>query len=187
MGKFAALADATVMDISALFNRSIRAALVAGLVTAIRTTRHDSSNAAVHWMVASDNGNRSRPWARKTGKINDFRGTKGGRGEEGPRAPVAPVGYRRDNGKNFTATLRFVRERELKEVINRLVQGRHPEGRFYFYHPLAEGMQSEDSGIDDLDLYQERAKIQEAGESAVAAVGQVFQRNILAGNVRKRR
>lgn len=187
MGKFSDLADATVLDIGALFNRSIRAALVAGLVTAVRATRHDSSNAAAHWMVAADNGNKSRPWLRKTGKINDFRGTRGARGEEPPRAPVAPVGYRRDNGKNFAATVRFVRERELKDVIQRLVQGRHPEAKFYFYHPLAEGMQSEDSEIEDLDLYKERAKIQEAGESAVEAVGLAFQRNMLSGNVRKSR
>lgn len=181
-GRFEEEAERAVVDLTRLFNRSIRAALVVGLVTAVRATKHDSSNAAAHWMVAADNGSKSRPWSRKTGKINDFRGTKGSATTDA-RAPVAPVGYRRDGGKHAAATVRFVRERELAEVINRLVQGRHPEGKFYFYHPLAAGAESE--AVDDVGLYAERAHVEEAGNSAVEATAQAFHRNLMAGNVRK--
>lgn len=186
-GKYARQAEEMTLDISALFNRGIRSALLAGLATAVRGTKHDSSNAAAHWLVAMTDGGKSRPWQRKFGKLRDLRGTRG-RGEEGPRLPTAPVGYRRDAGKNATRTLKFVRDRELKEVIDRFVHGRNAPGKFYFYHPLAEGILAEDEDADgDLDLYAHNANIEQAGNSAVEAAGQVFQRNIAAGNYRKGR
>lgn len=174
------------MDLGQLFNRSIRAALVAGLTAAVRATGHDSSNAAAHWMIAAEDGSKSRPWQRKTGKLNDFRGTRGSRGEPA-RAPVAPVGYRRDRGKNASRTLKFVRERELREVVNKMVKGHTPEGRFYFYHPLAAGLVADQESEVDVEKYAERAKIESAGTSAVEATAQAFQRHFLAGNVRRGR
>lgn len=185
MGKFSDMADLVVLDVSQLLNRSMRAAILTGLVTAVRSTTHDSSNAAAHWMVASDDGRKSRPWQRKTGKINDFRGTKGARGEEGARAPTAPVGYRRDGGKNRGRTVTFVRERELREVISKIISGRKPDGRFYFYHPLA--AQDSSEVVEDLEKYKEAAGIEDAGNSAVEAASQAFARHFAAGNVRKAR
>ncbi|MBU0860281.1 MAG: hypothetical protein KJ667_10125, partial [Alphaproteobacteria bacterium] len=108
--RFSGQANQLADAVGQLFNRAIRSALLEGLEMAIRSTKHDSSNAAAHWMLAGES--KSRPWQRRLGKIRDLRGTKGG------RAPVAPVGFRRDGGKNLPATVRFVRERELKEVLD---------------------------------------------------------------------
>lgn len=156
-----------------LFNRAIRSALLAGLLAATKFTRHDSSNAAVHWMLAGADGRKSRPWQRKLGRIQDLRGTKGVRGPA--REPVPPVGYRDDEGKNASAASAFVRDRETQEVLDRLVVGRSAETRFYFY-----------SAVGEDEEYAENAQISEAGEAAVARTLEVAERHIAAGNVRRR-
>lgn len=164
--KFADQANRMADAVGQLFNRAIRSALLEGLEAAIRATKHDSSNAAAHWMLAGES--KSRPWQRRLGRVRDLRGTKGG------RAPVAPVGFRRDNGKNLPATVRFVRERELKEVLDDLVAGRRPEFRFYFYNAV--GAEQD---------YATNANIDEAGNEAVSRTLAAAQRRIVAGNTRK--
>jgi hypothetical protein len=164
-GKFAKAADRFSTDLGELFNRSIRQALLSGLAIAIRTTIHDSSNAAVHWQLAAKG--RSRPASRRFGKLRDLRGTNS-------RPGVPPVGRRGDHGINAAGTERFVREREIKEVIDKLIVGRRPATVFYFHHPLEEDWR-----------YAQNANIQEAGQAAIAETSRVLQNRIAAGQARK--
>lgn len=164
-GKFKAMTDNFSLELNALFSRSIRRALLAGLVIAVQTTKHDSSNAAAHWLLAAKG--KSRPGSRTWGKLRDLRGTS-------KREAIAPVGSRRDGGKNAALTERFVRGRELREVIEKLVAGRTPETTFYFYNAVP--VDSE---------YEHNAEITEAGMAAVQEVARQFTNAITTGNVRK--
>lgn len=166
MGKFSALADQVNVDVSALFNRSIRMALLSGLAMAVGITKHDSSNAAVHWLLAAKA--RSRPSSRRFGKLRDLRGTAS-------RPGMAPVGKRRDGGIHEAAALKFVRERELKEVVDKMVSGRSPETIFYFYNAIEPDSQ-----------YGENANIGAAGAAAVQEVLRIFENRVMAGQVRKK-
>lgn len=163
--KFKTMTDNFALNLSALFNRSIRQALLAGLVVAVQTTKHDSSNAAAHWLIAAKGA--SRPAGRKWGKLRDLRGT-------GSEPGTPPVGKRRDKGKNAKLAERFVRDRELREVIEKLVAGRTPETVFYFYNAI-------ETGSD----YEARANIAEAGMAATQEVARKFENAITSGNVRK--
>ena len=165
MGKFSEQANRVGMDLSALFSRSIRLALLAGLAMAVASTKHDSSNAAVHWLLAAKG--KSRPSSRRYGKLRDLRGTA-------TRPGVAPVGKRRDAGKNAKLAERFVREREIREVVEKLVAGRRPERIFYFSNPI-----NPDSG------YGDNANIQEAGEAGIQETLRIFENRVAAGQVRK--
>lgn len=164
-GKFRAQADNFSLQLNALFSRSIRRALLAGLVIAVQTTKQDSSNAAAHWLLAAKG--KSRPAARTWGKLRDLRGTS-------KKTATAPVGKRRDGGKNAALTQRFVRDRELREVVEKLVAGRSPETVFYFYNAVP--VDSE---------YEHNANITEAGMSAVQEVARQFTNAVESGNVRK--
>lgn len=166
MGKFAVMADEVSLDLSALFSRAIRRALLAGLVIAVQTTKQDSSNAAAHWLVAARG--KSRPGARTWGKLRDLRGTS-------TRAPTIPVGRRRDAGKNAALTQRFVRDRELREVIEKLVAGRAPETVFYFYN-----------AIEPDSEYGHNANIEMAASAAKEEVVRQFENAMAAGQVRKK-
>lgn len=165
-GKFSKQAEQFNLDLGLLFSRSIRMALLAGLVMAVRTTKHDSSNAAAHWLLAA-RSSRSRPGQRKWGKLRDLR----------ERAGISnpPVGKRDSKGKNAALTERFVRDRELKEVLDKLVSGRRPETVFYFFNAIPADWH-----------YGENANIEEAGAAAMAEVRRVFDMRIAAGQARKK-
>lgn len=165
-GKFKTMTDNFSLDIGALFSRTIRRALLAGLVVAVQTTKHDSSNAAAHWLIAAKG--KSRPGARTWGKLRDLRGTS-------KRPGTPPVGKRRDSGKNAALTQRFVRDRELREVIEKLVAGRTPETVFYFYNAIEPGTE-----------YERNAHIEAAGLAATQEVARQFQNAMTDGNVRKK-
>lgn len=166
MGKFANMADQVNLDLGALFSRSIRRALLAGLVIAVQMTKHDSSNAAAHWLIAARG--RSRPAGRTWGRLRDLRGTA-------TKASTNPVGKRRDHGKNAALAQRFVRDRELREVVEKLVAGRSPETVFYFYNAIE----------PDSD-YGQNANIQEAADAARQEVTRQFENAMAAGQVRKK-
>lgn len=166
MGKFARLANQVSVDVGALFNRAIRQALLAGLTMAVSTTKQDSSNAAVHWMIAAEG--RSRPASRKFGRLRDLR-------ESATRPANPPVGKRGDMGKNAAMTLRFVRDKELREVVEKLVAGRDPSTVFYFFNAL-----------DPNWRYGENANIDGAAKSAVQEVKRIFENRMAAGQVRKK-
>ncbi|QBJ04565.1 hypothetical protein HOV23_gp009 [Pseudomonas phage Lana] len=165
-GKFKTLTDNFALDISAMFSRAIRRALIGGLVVAVQTTKHDSSNAAAHWLIAAKG--KSRPGSRVWGKLRDLRGTSS-------RPATPPVGKRRSYGANEIATVKFVREREMREVVEKLVAGRSPETIFYFYNAIA-------TGTD----YEHNAEIEAAGMAATQEVARQFNNAIQSGQVRKR-
>ena len=164
-GKFRTMTDNISLELNALFSRSIRRALLAGLTIAVQTTKHDSSNAAAHWLIAVKG--KSRPTGRTWGKLRDLRGTS-------KKSATAPVGKRRDAGKNAARTQSFVRDRELRKVIEKMVVGRTPETVFYFYNAVP--VDSE---------YERNANIDDAGSAAVQEVQRQFTNAIEAGNVRK--
>lgn len=164
--KFARMADQVSLDIGALFNRAIRQALMAGLVMAVQNTKQDSSNAAVHWMIAAEG--RSRPTTRRFGRLRDLR-------ETASKPATPPVGKRGDGGRNAAMTQRFVRDKELREVIEKMVAGRDPAKVFYFFNAL-----------DPNWRYGENANIAAAGKSAVEEVRRIFENRMAAGQVRKK-
>ena len=180
MGKFAKYANAKALELSHLFNRSIRLSLRAGIAAAINNTNQDSSNAAYHWLVAE--ASKSRPGQRREGTLRDLRQTKGVRGEA--RAKTGPIGFRGDRGSNAYATLNYVRSRETAQVIDKYVVGRTPSGKFYFYNPLLEGKSSPDYAGQDIQDYQFNADIEFAGEQAVSATIEAADRYLRAGLAR---
>lgn len=167
-GKFKKLTDTMAMDISALFNRAIRQALIAGVAMAVARTKQDSSNAAAHWMLASKTGKTARPESRRFGKLRDLRGNKS-------RAGVHPVGRRGDGGVNSGTVIKYVREKELREVVDRLITGRDPETVFYLFN-----------AVGAVNRYSANAEIAAAGEAAMQEIKRIFEMRVAAGNVRKR-
>lgn len=166
MGKFSDQTTSLSLDLGTLFSRAIRRALLAGLVMAVHTTKHDSSNAAAHWLISAKG--RSRPGARSWGKLRDLRGTS-------TRPATPPVGKRRSYGAQQIATEKFVRDRELREVVDKLVAGRSPETVFFFYN-----------AIEPSSDYGQNAEIGAAASAAVEEVQRQFMNAIQSGQVRKR-
>lgn len=167
--KFEGQANRISDYISQLFSRSMRAAILEGLEVAVKTTKQDSSNAAAHWLIGARG---TKPGNRRLGKVKDMRGTLGIRGPR--RSPIYPVGYQGDEGANEGSTLKFVRDREMKDVLDKMISGRSPEFRFYLYN-----------AVGGTSNYNDNANIQDAGEAGVAAVVASAERRIDAGNKRK--
>ena len=153
--------------VAKLFSRAIQTGLLKGLEAAVRATVQDSGQAATHWMLAGANGSTSRPWQRKLSKLTYLRGTKS-------RAPVAPVGYRGDGGAHENEVVKFVRARELEEVLKKLISGRTPEFKFFFYNAVA-----------DVNNYRQNANILAAGQEAIDATLRYAEAQIAAANTRK--
>lgn len=146
-----------------MYVEAIRKGVEDGLRTAVRDTVHDSSNAGVHWMVGVEGV--TRTGGRKLGKAQDLRG-----------GANPPVGKRDDNGIHEDATVEFVANRELAEVIHKHARGNNPEVAFFFYNAVA-----------DVNGYRENAFITEAGHAAIQRTIESFQREIAKGRLRKRR
>lgn len=168
MGKFSAQAAKFEVDLSDLLSRTIRAALLAGLIAAVRTTKQDSSNAAAHWTIKAKGSQRSagRAWQ----KVRDLRHTK-------DRKRTPPIGKRRDGGVNAAEVLVFVRNREMKDVVDKFVSGRSPSTVFSFYNPV-----DEDAGYKA----SMEGSLTEAGNAAVDEVALTFLKRWRSGT-RKRR
>lgn len=177
MGKFRNQMREFSADISQLLNRNMQRALRAGIAEAVRKTRHDSSNAAYHWMVVPDGPAPRRAYT----SIRDLRQTKGVRGPQRRRSGT--VGLRGAGGANKGATIGHVRRREDEVVIRRAISGRKPPGKFHFYHALLSMKSAMPTG--DLEQYRKNADIEAAGEAAVAATLEAFKRYMAQGKVRK--
>ena len=175
-GKFQKQFTNATGDISALFNRSIRSALAAGIEAAVRNTIHDSSNAGYHWMVAERS--RSRPGNRALGTVKDLRQTKGVRGPA--RGQTGTIGFQGDRGAHRNQTVISARMREREEVLDKMVSGRNVRGNYYFYHGLLSGK----SDIENPKEYARRANLEAAGLAAIKAVRERFNQEVARGNVR---
>ncbi len=147
--------------LSQLFVRSIRAAALRGLEAAVATTKHDSSQAAMHWMIAGMDAKTSRPWQRKFGKLQYVKGQ-------------APVGVRGAMGAQRDAVMKAVKDRELTEVLEKLVAGRKPQFQLYFYN-----------AVGDVEAYSDRALIDRAGLAAIAETVRYAEAQFTAANTRK--
>lgn len=187
MGKFTKQAAKINLDLSHLMNRAIKRALIAAITTATQETVHDSSNAAVHWMLAAQDGKVSKPWARKTGTLRDLRGTIGRKGVRPARKPQLPVGYRGDGGENQGMAVKYVSLRERTQVIDMLVAGRHSITGFRLYHPLLEERFAEPYTLENIKKYRRNAGIVLAGKAAVEAAREAAYAAVMAGLGRKRR
>lgn len=181
MGKYSSKADLMAENISAVFNRAMRLSLRAGIAAAVNATVHDSSNAAYHWMVAAVG--KSRPASRTLGNLRDLRYTKGVIGEARPKQGT--VGLNGAGGRNKNATINAVRTRETVEVINRVIAGRNPPGRFYLYNALYE-RRSVEYTEKELKAYAINTRIDKAGEAGVKAISEAFDRYLKNGMMRKR-
>lgn len=184
MGAFSDYTENLSVDLDSLFNRSIKAAMTAGIVAAVKETKHDSSNAAVHWLVGVEGAKRSSmgPFNRlrdlrgRLGRLRASRGKAGGLKRGGARAPKIPqVGYRGDKGRHSGAALSLVRSRAKEEVLERIVRGRNAPGEFFFFN--AAGLRED---------YSDNANLEMAGMAAVNAAIAVATRYVTAGMVRKR-
>lgn len=144
-----------------LFVRSIRAGMLRGLASAVATTKHDSSQAGMHWMIAGVDSKTSRPWSRKYGRLQYIKGQ-------------APVGLRGSGGAQQAAVQKFVLDRELTEVLDKLVSGRRPEFKLYFYNAVGE-----------VDRYAKNAQIDAAGFAAVIETIRYAEAQFTAANTRK--
>lgn len=164
-GKFSRQADQFTLYIGELFNRSMRKALRNGLETAVRETKHDSSNAGYHWLLAAK---QSRPASRKEGQLKDLRETK-----DRPRTP--PVGKRRAGGAHKEETVTFVLNRETEKTLGKYLAGRRPAALWSFY-----------TSVGTNEIYAENAQVEAAGTAAVAKVVEVMEAEIKKGNARKR-
>lgn len=147
--------------LSQLFVRSIRAAILRGLDAATSITKHDSSQAAMHWMVAGIDRKTSRPMQRKYGKLQYIKGK-------------APVGLRGAGGAQAAEVQKYVHQRELTDVINKLVAGRRPDFQLYFYNAVGE-----------VSRYSENANIDKAGLAAVVETIRYAEAQFAAANTRK--
>lgn len=165
-GKFAQAVALFSADLEKLYVRAIRRALLAGLEAAIANSVHDSSNAGVHWMLVAKT--RSRPASRKFGKLRDLRQTN-------KRNATPPVGRRGSAGSQKSATIAFVRDKEIREVIEKFVTGRSPETKFALYN-----------AIDPESEYGINAAIGDAGQIALATIKEIFDDQVSKGKVRVR-
>ena len=105
------------------------------------------------------------------------------RRETATREKTPPIGKRRDFGANFSATLKFVSAKERSDVIEKLVSGRTPETKYYFYHGAFEDRHTFET--NELIDYLRNANLDEAGNNAVQAAFDVLAREFAAGNLRK--
>lgn len=184
-GKFREQAVDMNFSLSMLQNRAIKKAMAAGVQAAGLATHHDSSNAAVHWVVVPD-GRR----VRSSWKVaRDLRGLKGrGKARKGRRAPkVAVVGYRGDNRDSYPAlvlkVVRHVVARERSKVLDKVVVGRlDPVRKFYFYNAIESGAFAAEKSDD----YAENAKLYSAGDAAVAAALRAAEEAFVAGFARSK-
>lgn len=147
--------------LSQLFVRSIRAGLLRGLDAAVAATRQDSSQAAMHWMIAGIDASTSRPWSRRFGKLQYVKGQ-------------APVGIRGSMGAAAEAVQAFVHQRELNDVLNKLVAGRKPEFNLFLYNAVGE-----------VNRYSENAAIDKAGFAGAVEVVRYAEAQFAAANTRK--
>lgn len=161
MGKFALKHEKIAQEVERLTNRALRQSMRTALRTAIEKTVHDSSNAAVHWMIAE--ASKSRPASRDMGTVKDLRETK----RDGKKHPL--VGSVRSHGSNRGKATSGVVDRETELVLRRYIFGHTRSTNFYLYHGLPNNAE-----ITDAQQYADRAKIEAAGLAGARAARRAF-------------
>ena len=156
-------AEDTKGSIRRMFVGAVRDAIADGFFVTLTTTYHDSSNAALHWMIGAG---RSSPSARKLGKVKDYRG--GGDSLVGHRGDMRS--YRSAEDTPSRAILR----REVKTVVSKYLVGQRFPLQITFYNDAA-----------SIPNYEVNANLFLAGTRGLERVVQKFEQRISEGNVRK--
>lgn len=136
---------------------AIRVGVTEGFEEAVHRTHQDSSNAAAHWMVGITG--KSIPRNRKYGHVRDDRNTG--------NALIGKRGEDRSNSRPGLATqvADAIVQREMATVIAKYIRGHKPATKIYFYN-----------AVMDIDPYQKRAGIEEAGKAGVERAIAAFRR-----------
>lgn len=173
--KWQRYADNVGLWIGEHFNDVMRRTLDKGITTLVAHTQHDSSRAASHWVVIPNRG-RVSPGAWREMTFS-------------PAYGRPPVGQRGDKGKNASAAVGFVRDREMRRSVNATVAGRKPATVFHFSnstpHDYQDGADSYESRPGEKS-YRANAKLEEAKNAALGRMAAAFNAEHARGNVRKR-
>lgn len=184
MSKFEQYTQAMALDLEQLFNRGIRSAMRAALEAAAKVTTQDSSNAVVHWLIGFRGQGRGELGEFRNKR--DLRGRHGlGKALKGKRSPrLSVVGYRGDKRRNNAEAqqaIRFVTDRA-RDTLRNGVVGKDRIDGFYLYNAVAMLTTSPDDGPS----YADNANMEDAGVAGLEMAVQVMNRNMIAGNIRKR-
>lgn len=162
-GKFSQQAEKLNASIRGVFQNALATAIAEGFEETVHSTRQDSSNAVVHWMVgAYDGSNASR---RTLGAPTDLRATKTGIkhpwvGRRGEHRSDAEMGV-------AIATADKVLAREVKIAIDRYVYRNPATTKFYVFNAFL-----------DIPKYARNARLKQAAEAGLARAKAVFDREV---------
>lgn len=165
------------LDLSMMFNRTIRETLKSGVRALVANTHHDSSRAANHWVVIPNRGKINRgSWKEMT--FN-------------PTYRQFPVGKIGDQGKNRQQTIDHVVERESRRSIDRTVRGRTGQASVFVFQSRVPAVwndiEQDETPQDHVDNYRRNAQLVEAKKVAMTQMRAKLIQQVALQNVRKKR
>lgn len=171
MGKKFSIAAADVNNtIKRVYVAALRQGLADGFEEVVHTTRQDSSNSVVHWMLGATDG--SNAAGRAMAKPTDLRGGK--HPWVGPR--MGPGRGRSDASPGVAiAVADQVLAREVKIAIDKYARGQVPATDFYFFNVFLQ-----------YPNQSTRAHLEEAGQAGLRRAVASFEHAISSGNERVR-
>lgn len=163
--KFELMAADINNTIKRVYVGALRQGLADGFEEVVHSTKQDSSNTVVHWMLGATDG--SNAAGRAMAKPTDLRPHK--------HPWVGARGDRRSGTGEAIATADQVLAREVKIAIDRYARGQVPATNFYFYNVFLQ--YPNQSG---------RAGLEEAGQAGLKRAVASFERAISNGQERVR-
>lgn len=168
--KFSIAAADVNSTIKRVYVAALRQGLADGFEEVVHTTKQDSSNTVVHWMLGATDG--SNAAGRVMAKPTDLRATKHG----GSKHPwVGRRGEHRDGTGVAIATADQVHAREVKIAIDKYAKGNMPATDFYFYNVFLQ-----------YPKHSAHAHLEAAGAAGLRRAVASFEREISLGNELKR-
>lgn len=173
MGRHRIATEKLCEDLTELTNKAIKDALKAGLETAVLATHQDSSNAAAHWIIVPIGERPRSPWftardLRAGGNAKRRKVIKHRLFKKDSEGVVGSVGEDRTYSKpEMTKKVAsYVKEREVREVLDRVLVGRKTAVRKYMlYNAILENNLGKT--IDgNSEAYARNANLTEAGKQA---------------------
>ena len=152
------------------FVAALRKGVADGFETVVHATKQDSSNAAVHWMIGTEE--HSRASSRTLGKPTDLRATR----KHGPKHPW--VGRRGEKRGMTGAGIRIADQvvaREVRLIVDRWLAGHTPDTSIYYYNALM-----------SIDRYAAHAELKEAAQAGIERAIASFEREVREGRTRQR-
>lgn len=173
MGRHRKATEKLCEDLTELTNKAIKDALKAGMETAVLATHQDSSNAAAHWIIVPIGERPRSPWftardLRAGGNAKRRKVIKHRLFKKAGDGVVGAVGEDRTYSKpEMTKKVAsYVKEREVREVLDRVLVGRKTAVRKYM---LYNAIQENNLGktIDgNSEAYIRNANLDKAGKQA---------------------